>query len=120
MEDSKLLEGLAAELSQVPAIPCADLVACAAAEEAATCTPIAAQDGAEWAQEAGGVKGHDEARQVTVTDVGPSAEMEMLVDPQVTPLSRDGTNGQGPAPCGTGPSRKRVKGVEPSTFTLAT
>jgi hypothetical protein len=31
-----------------------------------------------------------------------------------------GTNGHGPASCDAGPCRKRAKGIEPSTFTLAT
>ena len=42
------------------------------------------------------------------------------VETQVEDVTTDGTNGQGPTPCGIGPLEKRVKGVEPSTFTLAT
>ena len=43
-----------------------------------------------------------------------------VVDLQLGELTGLGTNRQGPAPYGTGPFQKRVMGLEPTTFTLAT
>jgi hypothetical protein len=44
--------------------------------------------------------------------------IEMLA--QAIAVASLGTNGQGSAPNGTEPSKKRVMGLEPTTFTLAT
>ena len=54
--------------------------------------------------------------QVTVNDVG----NRVAVHAPDRANHQDGTKRHDPASCDTGSDRKRVKGVEPSTFTLAT
>jgi hypothetical protein len=66
-----------------------------------------------------GPEGQNGAHQGTVTEGVVVQEGSVEGQAQVTQLAQDGTNEQGSTPCGIEPCEKRVKGVEPSTFTLA-
>ena len=93
------------------------------AEELKKAMPIPTTDpsgGAVNAQYGGGSTGHSGARQGTeaVSEVEGSQASEGVLE---VPLEAgNGTKRHDPASCDTGSFEKRVKGVEPSTFTLAT
>ena len=75
---------------------------------------------AELAQEIGVLDRHTEALPVTMTGIG-YMEFPAPVDPKFLLFNPDFTGKKSdPASCDTGSLLKRAKGVEPSTFTLAT
>ena len=112
---SLFLKPHADELNQVPPIACGAIVSAEPIAET-TCAKSVAQ----LMHKTGGSSGHFGATVVNeeVTVEGSAIATEGTS--QVMGVTWDGTNGQGPASCDTGPSEKRAKGVEPSTFTLAT
>jgi integrase len=118
------------EIAKVPAIPMTARqsgveasVSSAEARGGATAaelTRTGAEEGAALMQQTIGSAGHVEvqtgnSRGNRAAQHGGGATSEKACFP-----ARNGTKRQGPAPVGTGPFEERVKGVEPSTFTLAT
>ena len=103
------------QIARVPAIPFDSAVAIPAAG-----SQTKAINPAELAQENGRAEGQSRSSAGNEKLVGPIGMLESLDDEKPKIPREKGINEQGPAPCGTGPFLKRAKGVEPSTFTLAT
>ena len=112
---------IADEMGLVPPLPCTPATVTVTgppiSEVSAT---LSDQNCAELMQNDGCPEGQSVATHVTEGEATSTTATGDPADSQVTPMTTDGTNEQGSTPCGIEPSEKRVKGVEPSTFTLAT
>ena len=114
-DTSMFIKPHADELARVPALACGGPQV-RGSEDAG----VYAKNAAQLMHKTSGPEGQSEARDGTQGLTANDAR-HLAGDPaQVTQLARDVIKGQGPASCDTGPLSKRVIGVEPTTFTLAT
>ena len=115
--DEKMLP-LAAELAKVPSLPDVSAPAPEAIPLRATGTDDATR--APLMHQTSGLLGQRLAPEGTGINEGGVREGASGTVLQVASMSAIGIKKENPASSDTGRLRKRVKGVEPSTFTLAT
>jgi len=105
----------AKQLNGVPAIPTGSV-----GEIPVAAVPATALTRAQLAHETRGSEGHFESSCGTEGSEEDVRNVKLPADEKWADFLRDVTQGHDPASCDTGSLEKRAKGVEPSTFTLAT